>query len=98
MEVGNKVILGCKLTCTCSSSPEQYDVYWDDDEIGYLRLRHGCFYADYIECGGYRAYSSESMSGDGSFDDDEREEFLTRAVLALKDTHRLADSLASNGE
>ena len=52
---------GIELWCmlTCPSHPEQYDVFLDGvDQVGYLRLRHGEFRADYGECGGPTVYSA----------------------------------------
>jgi hypothetical protein len=49
----NKLIVnGCTLVLTCAACPEQYDVFFEDFQIGYLRLRHGSFRADYPECMG----------------------------------------------
>ena len=35
-----------KLVQTCGACPEQYDVYEGDEEVGYMRLRHGHFHAE----------------------------------------------------
>lgn len=75
-------ILDCDLILTCSACPEQYDVMHDGRQLGYLRLRHGEFYADYPDCGGETVYEAEP-EGDGAFEDHERERYLTEAVLAL---------------
>lgn len=82
------VIDGCRLICTCGACPEQYDVFDDlsTKKIGYLRLRHGYFRADYPECGGRTVYETETM-GDGIFDEDERLPHLTAAVRALWKAH-----------
>ena len=83
-----QVIRGCKLLLTCSCCPEQYDVFKGDIQIGYLRLRHGQFRADYPDCGEQTVYETESCKGDGYFEDDEREKFLRLAVAALISKHR----------
>ena len=31
-----------KLVKTCSACPEQYDAFYEDHQVGYLRVRHGC--------------------------------------------------------
>lgn len=77
-------ILGCQLWLTCYACPEQYDVYKGDDQIGYLRLRHGSFRAHAGDCGGETVYEAEP-EGDGIFKDHERDRFLTAAVQALLD-------------
>ena len=43
------IINGCTLVRTCYACPEQYDVFFHDFQIGYLRLRHGNFTAEYPE-------------------------------------------------
>jgi hypothetical protein len=87
----NTNILGCKLILTCSACPEQYDVFYNENDedikIGYLRLRHGRFYAAYPDCGGEIVYV-DHPKGDGIFDDEEREEQLTNAVRTLLKKHK----------
>jgi hypothetical protein len=56
-------------------------------QIGYLRLRHGEFRADYPDCGGESVYFAEPK-GDGSFEPDERDKYLGEAVEALLKAHR----------
>lgn len=77
-------IEGCRLIQTSIACPEQYEVFDNTTgaQIGYLRLRHGYFRADYPDCGGETVYTTNT-SGDGCFDSDERQEELTRAVKAL---------------
>lgn len=79
------VIDGCELVGG-GMCPEQYDVYHGGVQIGYLRLRHGQFRADYPDVGGETVYRAHPK-GDGWFEDDEREHFLKQAVAALK-AHR----------
>lgn len=78
---------GCFLIKTCSACPEQYDVYKGMVQIGYLRLRHGWFYADYPDCGGETVFEG-TPKGDGAFEDDERDKYLSAAVDALLEAHR----------
>jgi hypothetical protein len=80
------MIDGCRVVLTCSACPEQYDVYQNDVQIGYLRLRHGYFRADYPDCGSRTVYEAEP-AGDGMFEEHERERYLAEAVAALKDAH-----------
>lgn len=78
------IINGYQLVMTCSACPEQYDVFKDGDKVGYLRLRHGEFYAKCPDVGGKIVYSSEP-EGDGIFEDDEREYYLTEAINKIDD-------------
>ena len=77
-----KTINGYQLDRTCGACPEQYDVYKDFVKVGYLRLRHGWFYATIPDCSGERVYEA-SPEGDGIFEYDERERYLTEAVKAI---------------
>ena len=86
-----RTIMGCKLILTCSACPEAYDVFYtengEEKQIGYLRLRHGIFYAAYPDYGGEDVYVCRPK-GDGIFNADEREEHLTKAVIALLKRHK----------
>lgn len=82
-------ILGCRLELTCWACPEQYEVYLGSEHIGYLRLRHGGFTAEYPECGGELVYEAEPL-GDGYFEERERHGFLVEAVTALLLKHHEA--------
>lgn len=79
----SQTICGLELRCTCSSHPEQYDVYDGETQVAYFRLRHGEFRVDVPECGGQTIYRTEP-NGDGLFDADERQRYLTEAVRAVK--------------
>jgi hypothetical protein len=81
-------ILGYRLVMTCSGCPEQYIVLDSADiPMGYLRLRHGFFYANYTLNDAVTVYEA-SPKGDGGFYDDEREYYLTEAVKALDARHK----------
>jgi hypothetical protein len=81
------VINGYTLVQTSIACPEQYDVFNQaGEQVGYLRLRHGHFRADYPDHGGETVYESDTK-GDGIFDDDERMPELTKAINALAAKH-----------
>jgi len=71
------------LTQTCGACPEQYDAYKDGKVVGYLRLRHGFFYAECPWSGGEQVYYANTK-GDGIFDPDEREMELKAAIAAIE--------------
>ncbi len=80
---------GFKLIRTCFACPEQYDVYkvnedGSEENVAYLRLRHGMFRA---ECPfmGKLVYTSNDMRGDGIFYDEERDRFLNEALDKVKE-------------
>ena len=78
------MIHGYRLERTCQACPEQYDVYVGEEQVAYLRLRHGHFYAAVPDHGGDEVYSVDPK-GDGIFEDDERVMYLTSAVLAIQE-------------
>jgi len=63
--------------------PEQYDVFDGEKQVGYLRLRHGDFSAEWTEEGKTKTVYEDCPNGEGRFDDDEREKYLTAAVNAI---------------
>jgi hypothetical protein len=75
-------IMGCDLLLTCYACPEQYDVFLEGTQIGYLRLRHGSFAVSYPDVGGTLVYQAYTK-GDGMFYEEEREHYLIHAVEAL---------------
>lgn len=83
MQEPDYVIMGYQLFLTCGACPEQYDVLDDgDNQVGYLRLRHGRFSATYPDVGGKEVYSANPM-GDGMFEDSERMYHLTKAIQMI---------------
>ncbi len=74
---------GITLDMTCEGCPEQYDAYDSKGNIvGYLRLRHGSFTVNCPDVGGTLVYSAYP-DGDGSFEDYERQKYLTEAKKAI---------------
>lgn len=71
-----------KFVKTCGACPEQYEVYDEhNNEIAYLRLRHGSFT---VQCpfGGEIVYAA-TPNGDGQFMDSERDYYLNEAKKAI---------------
>lgn len=75
-------IRGYKLVMTSSACPEQYDVFKDDKQVGYLRLRHGYFYARCPSPGAEIVFQTET-EGRGEFENHERAGYLDKAVNAI---------------
>lgn len=73
-----------KLVETCPACPEQYDVHFRGRLVGYLRLRHGIFRADYYDRnkGKLTCYSARP-NGQGRFEDNERGSYLVRGCHAI---------------
>jgi len=70
---------GLKIKMTCSACPEQYEVFKEGKQVAYYRLRHGTFRIDYPTCGEETIYEADP-NGDGIFDDNERLNYLTKAM------------------
>ena len=72
------IIKGLNFKKTCDACPEQYDVFKDEKQVGYVRLRWGNLTVESPDCGGDLVY--EHYFGDawkGCFDDDnERNKYL----------------------
>lgn len=71
---------------TCYACPEQYDVHYDNELVGYVRLRHGYLYCDCPYIGGDTVYEAEIEGpyGGGIFPDEEtRMEHLTNIGVAI---------------
>lgn len=71
------------LQRTCHACPEQYNVYYKEEVIGYLRLRHGYFRADYPDAAGETIYYA-FPEGDGIFaNEKERKHYIDKALTAI---------------
>ena len=68
-----------QLQQTCAACPQAYNVYHDGEYVGSMRLRHGCFTVRYNNSTIYHAYPK----GDGLFESDEKDKFLTEGCNAL---------------
>ena len=54
----NVLIKGLLFEQTCFACPEQYDVFLENEQIGYVRLRGGRLRASYPDVGGATVYSA----------------------------------------
>lgn len=68
-----------ELEQTCGACPEQYVARIDGQNVGFLHLRHGSFTVDVK---GKQVYCG-FPKGDGMFESDEREYYLTIAKAAI---------------
>jgi hypothetical protein len=87
------VLNGYTFVRTCYACPEQYDVYLGEEQVAYVRLRHGRLYACSPDVGGktiYQAYPE----GDGIFASEEECLFhLTQITKALAYEQKRLDML-----
>lgn len=70
------------LEMTCFACPEQYDVYLENEKVGYLRLRNGRFRCEVPDCNGVTVFDAYTL-GDGIFETQERDPMLRKALAAL---------------
>lgn len=71
------------LVGTSTGFPEQYDAYYRDKQVGYLRLRHGSFTVAFPDCG-YNIIYQGWPEGDGEFETiEERTYYLEKAKEAI---------------
>ena len=70
------------LRRTCRNCPELYEAYQNGQLVGYLRLRHGYFTAQLGGPDGPEVYEAQP-EGDGIFDPEERDRYLSEACAAL---------------
>ena len=78
-----------RLEQTCGACPEQYNVFLGNEQVGYLRLRHGYFYASVPDCSDNIVYEAYTK-GDGMFLNEERLYHLTKAIEAI-DNYRKSE-------
>lgn len=71
------------LNKNSNACPEQYDAFYNNKQVGYLRLRNGYFTVKYPDVDGELIYESEKVKGNGSFEDSERDYFLGIAKVAI---------------
>lgn len=73
-----------ELKRTCAAAPEQYELFRDGRQIGYLRLRHGFFRAHYPDHNAPESVYSTGVRGGGAFyDDEERSRELRAAAVEI---------------
>jgi hypothetical protein len=70
-----------ELRQTCGQCPEQYDVYLDGNEVGYIRHRGGITEAHcpFMEV----VFFTTEAEGRGDFEDNERDGILTKCCAAI---------------
>jgi hypothetical protein len=68
---------------TSEFAPEQYEIYdCDNNQIGYLRLRHGVFSVRVPDYGGTEILTAYPK-GDADFEPEERYKFLRQALDSI---------------
>ena len=83
-EMVDREIDGLKFVRTCFACPEQYDVYKGEEQVAYVRLRHGHLTVDVPDAGG-DCILDANPKGDGIFDNDERESYLQEIANKIHD-------------
>ena len=73
---------GLRLELTCPAVPEQYEVFKDDVQVGYLRLRHGIFSVTFPDVMG-EDILNEYPNGDGIFEANERFKYMIKTLRLI---------------
>jgi hypothetical protein len=76
------MINGLEFRQTSFACPEQYEVFKEETQVGYVRLRHGMLRVDYPDCGDETIFSHQPPEADGGFVDDEQRMFYLN-IIAL---------------
>ena len=73
-----------RFELTCAACPEQYDVYVGDQEVAYVRLRHGILYAE-VPFDGKVVFEHDFGDERGSFlDEVERQVYLKKIEASIR--------------
>jgi predicted protein tyrosine phosphatase len=88
---GNVSINGFDFMLTCWACPEQYDVYWGDVQVAYVRLRYGRLTTYTPDVGGTLVYEHNFPGDDNEYlgqfpDEDSRTHHLTKIAEILNGT------------
>lgn len=94
MTHSSMIINGLYFEQTCGACPEIYHAYLGNTQIGYLRLSHGFFNAEYPSSNGTIVYAARP-DGDGALLDHERYFYLSSAGDALLKHHKFCMSKES---
>lgn len=83
-EGGGMLIKNLEFEKTCCACPEQYDVYFNDRQVGYIRLRYGVLRVDYPECMDETIYS-EKIGGEymGEFEFNGQRDYYLKFIADL---------------
>jgi hypothetical protein len=87
---------GLTFICTCIACPEQYNVFKDEKQVGYVRLRHGGLRVDSPDYLGEEIYYTEYGDDDycGEFSDEDRPVWLAKITKIINE-HIKADDETS---
>ena len=66
-ESNSLFIKGLEFRLTCLMCPEQYDVFLDNVQVAYVRLRRGYLSVDSPDCGDETIYKHQFINKQGCF-------------------------------
>ena len=92
------VISGLVFHKTCDLCPEQYDVYKNEEQVGYVRLRHGCLTVECPDALDKLIYCKTFSDGvRGCFyDNNERISYLKKIAKCIKEELKNVNKRTSN--
>jgi hypothetical protein len=77
------IINGLEFVETSMACPEQYDVFKDGKQVGYVRLRHGTLRVDYPDCGDETIFVHHPPEADGGFRDEQQRTFFLNMISLI---------------
>lgn len=88
-----RVIEGLLFECTCEACPEQYDVFKDDKQVAYVRLRWNHLRVSYPDVGGRDIYSKDitDYAMQGMFKSDEQRDYYLNEIARIVNAERCAE-------
>jgi len=81
------IIKGYKFVETCSMCPEQYEVFKDDKQVAYIRVRWSYANCEVPDCGGtviHEINVDEGTMTGGFIDENQRDEFFNKVIEVLE--------------
>ena len=78
-------LFGLTFRKTCSACPEQYEVRRRNEQVAYVRLRHGTLTVEAPDHGHDLVLKHKFARNIGAFDDDERRPWLERIARLVRD-------------
>jgi len=76
------------LLRTSKDCPEQYEVFRNNKLCGYIRVRFNTLTVEYPDCLMGTIISTDSISGYGSLDNNERDSWLNYCIRIIDNVHR----------
>lgn len=92
VEIGVEILVNnYKFVMTSVAFPEQYDVFRDGEQVGYVRLRGGLLRCHLGDCRGEAIYEWKFTDGKSFFANNEERLFFLRDIARSLEAHRIVE-------